>query len=218
MTGCWPHSDLPITALFSTLGRTAARGLECSWAAHKMREVFDDMMANLKTGDMATANMQKWEPDTWPADTKGVGFGEAPRGALGHWMHIQDTKLANYQAVVPTTWNASPRDRRGQYRRLRGSAARHADGEPRAAARDSAHDSQLRSLPGLRFSRHVSRWTGARDRQDSLRRNARHAWQCSKQRSARCQPASRFTSSRHRCGSGTGFTPCRSWCWRSPAT
>jgi hydrogenase large subunit len=104
---------LPITALFSTLGRTAARGLKCSWAAHKMRVVFDDMMANLKTGDVATANMQKWEPATWPADTKGVGFGEAPRGALGHWIHIQDTKLANYQAVVPTTWNASPRDPQG---------------------------------------------------------------------------------------------------------
>ena len=104
---------LPITALFSTLGRTAARGLECSWAAHKMRTVFDDMMSNIKAGDVATANMQKWEPDTWPADTKGVGFGEAPRGALGHWIHIQDTKIANYQAVVPTTWNASPRDPQG---------------------------------------------------------------------------------------------------------
>lgn len=104
---------LPISALFSTLGRTAARGLECSWAAHKMRGVFDEMMANIKAGDVATANMQKWEPNTWPADTKGVGFGEAPRGALGHWIHIQDSKIANYQAVVPTTWNASPRDPQG---------------------------------------------------------------------------------------------------------
>ena len=105
--------DLPITALFSTLGRTAARGLECSWSAHKMRPVFDEMMANLKTGDTATANMQMWEPSTWPAESKGVGFGEAPRGALGHWIHIRDTKIANYQAVVPTTWNASPRDPQG---------------------------------------------------------------------------------------------------------
>ena len=104
---------LPITALFSTLGRTAARGLECSWAAHKMRGVFDDMMSNIKSGDTATANMQMWEPATWPADTKGVGIGEAPRGALGHWIHIRDTKIANYQAVVPTTWNASPRDPAG---------------------------------------------------------------------------------------------------------
>jgi hydrogenase large subunit len=105
--------DLPITALFSTLGRTAARGLECSWAAHKMRDVFDGMMANIKAGDSATANMQMWEPDTWPAETRGVGFGEAPRGALGHWINIRDTKIANYQAVVPTTWNASPRDAAG---------------------------------------------------------------------------------------------------------
>jgi hydrogenase large subunit len=105
--------DLPVTALFSTLGRTAARGLECSFTAHKMREVFDGMMANLKTGDTATANMQKWEPSTWPADTKGVGFGDAPRGALGHWVHIQDSKIANYQAIVPSTWNASPRDAAG---------------------------------------------------------------------------------------------------------
>jgi hydrogenase large subunit len=104
---------LPLTALFSTLGRTAARGLECSWAAHKMRVVYDDMLANLKAGDTATANMDMWEPKSWPGDVKGVGFSEAPRGALGHWLHIKDTKIENYQAVVPTTWNASPRDPAG---------------------------------------------------------------------------------------------------------
>jgi hydrogenase large subunit len=104
---------LPLTAIFSTLGRTAARGLECSWAAHKMRQVFDDMMANLKAGDISTANMDMWEPETWPGVVKGVGHVEAPRGALGHWVHIKDTKIENYQAVVPTTWNASPRDAAG---------------------------------------------------------------------------------------------------------
>jgi len=105
--------DLPLEALFSTLGRTAARGLECSWAAHKMRYFQDRLMANIKAGDTATANMEKWEPDTWPSVTKGVGYAEAPRGALGHWIHIKDGKLENYQAVVPTTWNASPRDPQG---------------------------------------------------------------------------------------------------------
>jgi hydrogenase large subunit len=105
--------DLPLEALFSTLGRTAARGLECSWAAHKMRYFQDKLMANLKAGDTATANMEKWEPDTWPSVTKGVGYAEAPRGSLGHWIHIKDGKLENYQAVVPTTWNASPRDPQG---------------------------------------------------------------------------------------------------------
>ena len=104
---------LPLTALFSTLGRTAARGLECSWAAHNMRVVYDNMIANLKAGDIATSNMDMWEPKSWPADTKGVGYSEAPRGALGHWLHIKDTKIENYQAVVPTTWNATPRDPAG---------------------------------------------------------------------------------------------------------
>ena len=104
---------LPLEAIFSTLGRTAARGLECSWSAHKMRYVFDNMMSNLKAGDTATANMDKWEPESWPKDVKGVGYGEAPRGALGHWVHINDTRIENYQAVVPTTWNASPRDPAG---------------------------------------------------------------------------------------------------------
>ncbi len=104
---------LPLSALFSTLGRTAARGLECSWAAHKMRYFHDRLMANLKAGETATANMEKWEPGTWPAVTKGVGHAEAPRGSLGHWIHIRDGRLENYQAVVPTTWNASPRDPKG---------------------------------------------------------------------------------------------------------
>ena len=90
--------------------------------------------------------------DTWPADTKGVGSAEAPRGALGHWIHIKDTKIENYQAIVPTTWNASPRDPAGQHRCLRGSSAGDADGERRAAAGDPADDSQLRSLSGLRES------------------------------------------------------------------
>jgi hydrogenase large subunit len=108
--GLLAELNLPITALFSTLGRTAARGLESSWAAHKMRDVYGELMANLKSGDTSTANMEKFDPSTWETDVKGVGFGEAPRGALGHWVHIKDTKIENYQCVVPTTWNASPRD------------------------------------------------------------------------------------------------------------
>ncbi|MHB0887199.1 nickel-dependent hydrogenase large subunit [Acidithiobacillus sp.] len=104
---------LPFAALFSTLGRTAARGLEASWAAHKLRYFHDKLMANLKSGDLSTANIQKWEPSSWPKETKGVGFTEAPRGALGHWVHIKDERIEAYQAVVPTTWNGSPRDPAG---------------------------------------------------------------------------------------------------------
>ncbi len=105
--------QLPVEALFSTLGRTAARGLEGSWAAHKMRYFQDKLMANLKAGDSSTANIEKWEPQTWPKEARGVGTTEAPRGALGHWIVIKEGKIENYQAVVPTTWNGSPRDPAG---------------------------------------------------------------------------------------------------------
>ena len=106
--------DVPLPALFSTLGRTAARGLEASWAAHKMRHFFDKLMANLKAGNFATANVDSWEPSSWPAAAQGVGFCEAPRGALGHWIKIKDSRIDNYQCVVPTTWNAGPRDAKNQ--------------------------------------------------------------------------------------------------------
>jgi hydrogenase large subunit len=108
------HLDVPLQALFSTLGRTAARGLECQWAAHKMRYFYDKLIANIKAGDSSTANVEKWEPSRWPKEAKGVGFTEAPRGALAHWIRIKDTKIDNYQCVVPTTWNGSPRDGKGQ--------------------------------------------------------------------------------------------------------
>ena len=105
--------DVPVDALFSTLGRTAARGLECQWAARKMRYFMDKLIANIKAGDSSTANVANWEPSTWPKEAKGVGFTEAPRGALAHWLKIKDPKIDNYQCVVPTTWNGSPRDNQG---------------------------------------------------------------------------------------------------------
>ncbi|KAF2990222.1 nickel-dependent hydrogenase large subunit [Methylocystis sp. MJC1] len=104
---------VPVTALFSTLGRTAARGLECQWAARKMRHFQDKLVANIKNGDTATANVDKWEPKSWPTEAKGFGFTEAPRGALGHWIKIKNGKIDNYQCIVPTTWNGSPRDPKG---------------------------------------------------------------------------------------------------------
>ena len=107
------HLDLPIDALFSTLGRTAARGLEASWAAKKQRYFLDKLIANIKAGDSSTANTESFDPSTWPSEIKGVGFTEAPRGALGHWIKIKDQKIDNYQCVVPTTWNGSPRDNQG---------------------------------------------------------------------------------------------------------
>ncbi len=104
----------PVTALFSTLGRTAARGLETKLVAHWMTGFYKDLVTNIKNGDSRMFNDKKWDPDTWPSEAKGVGLTEAPRGALAHWIVIKDKKIKNYQMVVPSTWNASPRDAKGQ--------------------------------------------------------------------------------------------------------
>ena len=106
--------NVPVTALFSTLGRTAARGLECQLAARWGLDFFNQLITNIKNGDTRMADTTKFDPSTWPKQAIGVGYGEAPRGALAHWINIEDTKIANYQLVVPTTWNASPRDGKGQ--------------------------------------------------------------------------------------------------------
>ena len=106
--------NVPIAALFSTLGRTAARGLESVLTAQWGLEFYDQLLTNIKNGDTRMAEMSKFDPATWPKSAFGVGHTEAPRGALAHWINIQDQKIANYQLVVPTTWNASPRDSKGQ--------------------------------------------------------------------------------------------------------
>lgn len=106
--------NVPVAALFSTLGRTAARGLESVLTAQWGLEFYDQLLTNIKNGDTRMAEMSKFDPATWPKSAFGVGHTEAPRGALAHWINIQDQKIANYQLVVPTTWNASPRDSKGQ--------------------------------------------------------------------------------------------------------
>jgi len=106
--------DVPVQALYSTLGRTAARTLETKIFADAMQGWYDQLVANIKAGDTRTFNDRLWEPSTWPKRARGAGFMEAPRGALGHWIVIEDGRIANYQAVVPSTWNAGPRDAQGQ--------------------------------------------------------------------------------------------------------
>lgn len=106
--------DVPVTALFSTLGRTAARGLETKVIGDMMQTWYNNLIANIKAGDTKTFNEKLWDPSTWPASAKGVGFMEAPRGGLAHWIVIEDQVIKNYQAVVPSTWNAGPRDPSGQ--------------------------------------------------------------------------------------------------------
>ncbi|HWJ04474.1 MAG TPA: nickel-dependent hydrogenase large subunit [Steroidobacteraceae bacterium] len=105
--------EVPVDALFSTLGRTAARTLETKILADNMQSWYDQLIANIKAGDTDTFAEDKWEPKNWPKSAKGVGLMEAPRGGLSHYIVIEDAKIANYQAVVPTTWNAGPRDSGG---------------------------------------------------------------------------------------------------------
>ena len=106
--------DVPVKALFSTLGRTAARTLETKIIADGMQVWYDNLISNIRKGNTDTFNDRLWEPSSWPSKAKGVGFMEAPRGALAHWIVIRNGKIDNYQAVVPSTWNAGPRDPSGQ--------------------------------------------------------------------------------------------------------
>ncbi len=107
--------DVPVEALFSTLGRTAARCLE-TWviAEDYLPDLYDRIITLINSGNTGTFNGEKWDPKTWPKEAKGMGFMEAPRGSLGHWVRIKDGKIENYQVIAPTTWNAGPRDPKGQ--------------------------------------------------------------------------------------------------------
>jgi Ni,Fe-hydrogenase I large subunit len=101
-------------ALFSTLGRVGARGIETQLLAEKMGDWVDALAANMAAGELRIHDTGKWQPASWPADAMGAGFHEAPRGSLGHWVHIRDGLITNYQCVVPSTWNAGPRDAKGR--------------------------------------------------------------------------------------------------------
>jgi Ni,Fe-hydrogenase I large subunit len=101
-------------ALFSTLGRTAARGIETVLLARRMEYWYDSLVERIRNGDTQTFVGDKWDPGSWPASARGYGYLDAPRGALGHWVEIQNGRISRYQCVVPSTWNCSPRDGQGQ--------------------------------------------------------------------------------------------------------
>ena len=106
--------NLPVEAMFSTLGRVAARVLETKLVSDWMTDFYTALLTNIKGGDSRMFNGRLWEPDTWPKEVNGYGLAEAPRGALAHYVGIKDKWVSQYQAVVPTTWNGSPRDLKGQ--------------------------------------------------------------------------------------------------------
>jgi [NiFe] hydrogenase large subunit/hydrogenase large subunit len=101
-------------ALFSTLGRVGARAIETQVIANRLGSWLTELTTNLDTGDLAVADVTKWDPSSWPETAEGWGFEEAPRGSLGHWIRIKSGTIDNYQFVVPSTWNGSPRDAQGR--------------------------------------------------------------------------------------------------------
>jgi hydrogenase large subunit len=106
--------SLPPSALYSTMGRIAARAIEAEIMVGRLSGWVAQLDDNMAHGNVRIHNGEKWNPDSWPKSCQGFGFHEAPRGSLGHWVEIENKKIVNYQAVVPSTWNAGPRDARGQ--------------------------------------------------------------------------------------------------------
>ncbi len=101
--------NVPAAALFSTLGRTAARGIETLAIGEQMQGWVMELVGNIKSGDTET-----YQPYEMPDSAMGVGLNDVPRGSLGHWIQIDDKKIKNYQYVVPSTWNLGPRDAAGK--------------------------------------------------------------------------------------------------------
>ena len=112
VTNFLTNANLPATVLFSTVGRTAARAIESELMADVMMNWVDELALNAANGDLST--WTEFDFNTVAKDAKGIGLEEAPRGALGHWVKIKDGKVVNYQTVVPSTWNAAPRDYKGR--------------------------------------------------------------------------------------------------------
>jgi Ni,Fe-hydrogenase I large subunit len=112
--GVLAHFNAPPTALFSTLGRIAARAIEADLVVQKLPDWIAQLDDNMSHGNVKIHDGDKWDPESWPKSCAGFGLEEAPRGSLGHWVEIENKKIVNYQAIVPSTWNAGPRDAHGQ--------------------------------------------------------------------------------------------------------
>ncbi len=109
VNGFLKETGLPVSALFTTLGRTAARALQCEIIADNAILAFNNLIENLKV-DQETCAPYVIDKDK---EYKGRGIGDVPRGMLSHWIRIKNGVCENYQAVVPSTWNASPEDAKG---------------------------------------------------------------------------------------------------------
>ena len=99
--------------LISTMGRIVAKAVETQIVAKRADGWLWELKSSLATGDLAVADLSRWDPSTWPGAAEGWSLGEGPRGAVGHWVTVRDRVVQRYQVVDATTWNASPRDATG---------------------------------------------------------------------------------------------------------
>lgn len=106
--------DAGMDGFFSTVGRSVARALEAQLVVARMAEWLRELVANLAQGDLALVNLDAWDATRSPSGASGFGLAEGPGGAVGHWLSIADGRIAAYQIVDGSTWNASPRDNRGR--------------------------------------------------------------------------------------------------------
>jgi hydrogenase large subunit len=143
-------AELSPTIVESTLGRHAARAIRCAVMAEAALKNWGLLVENIGKGDFSIFNAP-----TFPkGEQRGFGFHEAPRGTLSHWVVIRDGKIHNYQAVVPSTWNAGARQRRADGP-LRGVVVGNPIADP-GAARGPAHGAFVRPILACA----VTPWTG----------------------------------------------------------
>jgi len=108
MDGYTARIGVPFKFWYSTLGRTVARGLETKLLADFVPTLVNDLVTNVSKGD------ERFFTPYLPKDGDGFSLSEVPRGSLSHWVRIRNGRIENFQAVVPSTWNASPKDSKGQ--------------------------------------------------------------------------------------------------------
>ena len=147
--------DVPPAALFSTLGRVggALHGDGPAWPT-RCRTGTASWWPASRTATPRPSTATSGSPSTWPKTAQGYGYLDAARGALGHWVQIEDGKISRYQCVVPSTWNCSPRDEQGVPGPYEAALMdNHPLLRPGAAARDPAHHPLLRPLHVLRRPR-----------------------------------------------------------------
>ena len=108
MDGFTSRLNLPFSFWHSTVGRTVARGIETQLVGGYVPGLLNGLITNVKGGD------DRFFTRYTAKDGQGWAMSEAPRGSLSHWITVRNGQIDNYQAIVPTTWNSSPKDDRGQ--------------------------------------------------------------------------------------------------------